>query len=81
MGTLFRSVFVKVKKNQTKGCIKLVAYIYEAAFLCLAPCFYLHYVTKSLQQLSEIGTVILHFTDREIEPERAPATYISSHNF
>lgn len=41
---------------------------------------YLQYVTKSLQQPSEIGAIILHFTDKEIEPERAPVTCLSSHS-
>lgn len=40
--------------------------------------FYTHYVTNPTA--SEVGTTIPHFTDEEIEPQRAQVTCLSSHS-
>ena len=35
---------------------------------------YLHYVTESLHQPSEVHIIVLHFIDEEIDPSSAQVT-------
>ena len=42
--------------------------------------FYLHYVTRSLHQPSEVGTIILHFIVEEIDPMSTQLTSVRSHS-